>query len=176
MDVVHISSSHIPRCVYSAVKGVVVLYAQLSQRCEEAEALAEALRIEKEAVAARLAATEERLQSAIASGKDTENAALAENERRAVALNEVGFQGIPSSTARAFMRSRSGSENLRLLGTQLCRVLLLWRDRKSQLARAGLECYKYVRWAAQRSTNRRLYRCGRRRLQAIFLSFIFFSG
>lgn len=96
----HICSSDIPQCVCSAVKGVVVLYAQLSQRCEEAEALAEARRIEKEAVAARLAATEERLQSAIASGKDTENAALAENERRAVALHEVGYQGVPSSFLR----------------------------------------------------------------------------
>lgn len=62
---------------------------QLSQRCEEAEALAEALAIEKEALQERLAATEERLQAAIESGKDTENAAMVENERRAAALNEV---------------------------------------------------------------------------------------
>lgn len=62
---------------------------QLSQRCEKAEALAEALHIEKTALEERLGATEERLQAAIASGRDSRNAVMAENERRAAALNEV---------------------------------------------------------------------------------------
>ena len=62
---------------------------QLSQRAEEAEALAEALHIEKTALEEKLSATEARLQSAIESGRDTENAAMVESERRAAALSEV---------------------------------------------------------------------------------------
>ena len=70
---------------------------QLSQRCEEAEAIAEALRIEKETLEERLGAAEERLQAAVASGRDSENAVMAENERRAVALHEVGCPWFSSS-------------------------------------------------------------------------------
>ena len=86
-----LDSTLIHTCLTSWIMPVmpVIPATQLSQRAEEAEALAEALHIEKSALEDKLSATEARLQAAIESGRDTENAALAENERRAAALNEV---------------------------------------------------------------------------------------